>query len=341
MQRKRTWIVIALTLVVVFAFASLFWPTERASTLRERGAGERRILTDVPRVYRPEVAPFGVGVADVISRHRVIARFVMPGDVIPIEVQPSTRGEKYSVEAEGGALVPVSETAWRWHAPDSAGHYAIYVDERPSRSSIAINAFVMVPYDLDDEELRGYRIGQYRRELYRGDSAYVPPRGFIEVTRQNEDILVSPHFTLGQFLCKQESGYPKFLLLREQLILKLEMLLQEVNERGISTPTLHVMSAFRTPFYNRLIGNDTDYSRHLYGGAADVFVDANGDTYMDDVNSDGEVTREDAEFLAAIIEEQTREPWYEPFIGGLGIYSPAAHRGPFIHVDVRGAAVRW
>ena len=341
MQRKKLWIVIALALAVVVAFASLLWPARQGSTLRKGVSEERRILAKVPDAYRPEVAPFGVGVAGVISRHRVIARFVMPGEVVPIEIHPSARGEVYSVEAEGGALVPVSETAWRWHAPDSAGFYPIFVDERPSYVSIAINAFVMVPYDLDDEELRGYRIGQYRRELYRGDSAYVPPTGFIEVTRQNEDVLVSPHFTLGQFLCKQESGYPKFVLLREQLILKLEMLLREINERGIEAPTLHVMSAYRTPFYNRLIGNDTDYSRHLYGGAADVFVDANDDTYMDDVNGDGEVTREDAEFLAAIIEEQTSAKWYAPFVGGLGIYSPAAHRGPFIHVDVRGTAVRW
>lgn len=341
MQPKTLWIVIALVLAVTVAFASLFWPTDRVSTLREGGADERRIITEVPETYRHEVAPFGVGVAGVISRYSVIARFVMPGEVISIEVQPSSGDATYSVEADDGALVPVSETVWRWHAPDSAGHYPIYVDERPSRTSIAINAFVMVPYDLDDEELRGYRIGQYRRELYRGDSAYVPPTGFIEVTPQNEDVLVSPHFTLGQFLCKQESGYPKFVLLREQLILKLEMLLRELNERGIEAPTLHVMSAFRTPFYNRLIGNDTDYSRHLYGGAADVFVDANGDTFMDDVNGDDQVTRADAEFLAAIIEEQAEEAWYEPFIGGLGIYSPAAHRGPFIHVDVRGTAVRW
>ena len=28
-------------------------------------------------------------------------------------------------------------------------------------------------------------------------------------------------------------------------------------------------------------------------------------------------------------------------VGGLGIYGPAPHRGPFIHVDVRGEAARW
>ena len=30
-----------------------------------------------------------------------------------------------------------------------------------------------------------------------------------------------------------------------------------------------------------------------------------------------------------------------PFVGGLGIYGPAPHRGPFVHVDTRGEPVRW
>ena len=127
----------------------------------------------------------------------------------------------------------------------------------------------------------------------------------------------------------------------EAIVLKLEMILQEVNTLGVAASTLHVMSAFRTPHYNRSIGNRTIYSRHLYGDAADIFVDADGDGQMDDLNGDGQVTTDDAEVLAHIVEGKTAQTRYQPFLGGLGIYGPQPHRGPFVHVDVRGQRVRW
>jgi len=41
------------------------------------------------------------------------------------------------------------------------------------------------------------------------------------------------------------------------------------------------------------------------------------------------------------VRKKARETWYQPFIGGLGIYGPKPHRGPFVHVDVRGFRARW
>lgn len=341
MPNKKLWPAVALTLAIVVAFAALLWPTEPDSRLRSVQPTPRKILTQVGETYSPETASFSVQFKEVVSPYRVVAGFVMPGETMALEVHTPEHEDTFVVEAEGGEIDRVGETAWRWHAPDIAGHYPIHIDERRSGESITINAFVMVPYDQDDEYLRGYRIGQYKREPYRGDSAYMPPQGFVEVTPENRDVLVSPHFTLGQFLCKQESTYPKFVLVQESLILKLEMLLREINKRGLAVPTLHIMSAFRTPYYNRSIGNETDYSSHLYGGAADVFVDVDGDGYMDDLTDDNAVTREDAVFLARIVEAQAGVAGYQPFIGGLGIYSPAPHRGPFVHLDVRGTTVRW
>lgn len=341
MERKSLWSAVALALVVVFAFAMLMWPTEPDSSLRRVQPSPRKVLTQVGETYRPEEASFSVQFKDVVSPYRVMAAFVMPGEIMALEVESSETAGNYSAEAAGGVIEIAGEASWHWLAPDSAGHYPIHIDEQRSGESVTINAFVMVPYDLDDEHLQGYRIGQYKREPYKGDSAYAPPSGFVMVTPENRHVLVSPHFALGGFLAKQESKYPKFLLLRERLLLKLEMLLREINDRGLAVPTLHVMSAFRTPHYNRFIGNDTDYSSHLYGWAADIFVDVNGDGYMDDMNDDGDITREDAEFLAEILEEKTSDPEYQPFLGGMGVYSPAPHRGPFIHIDVRGSKVRW
>lgn len=341
MQKLRLWHVVAVMLVIVVAFVALLFPTDPGSKIVGVQPTPRNPLTQIGNTYRPEEAAFTVRLKKVEWPYRLASTFVMPGETVNLGVPAPNAEANYAVEAEGGKIEPSGRNGWRWHAPDSAGLYRIHIDERPSRERVTLNVFVMVPYDLDQKELRGYRIGQYRRELYKGDSSYTPPRGFVEVTPENLDVLVSPHFTLGQFLCKQESEFPKFVLLEERLLLKLEMLLREVNERGFEVPTLHVMSAFRTPYYNRSIGNDTDYSQHLYGGAADVFVDVNQDSYMDDLTEDGNVTREDAELLAGIIEEKVDEASYRPFLGGLGIYSPAPHRGPFVHVDVRGSMVRW
>ena len=174
-----------------------------------------------------------------------------------------------------------------------------------------------------------------------GNPKYDEPAGFVRVTPETQDVKVSPHFTLGQFLAKQASGWPKYLLLEPALLLKLERVLWAVNEAGVPARSLTVMSGFRTPAYNAAIGNTTVYSRHLYGDAADVFVDEDGDGVMDDLTGDGQVTEADAEWLAGVVEGLADRPWFRPLVGGLGVYGPAPHRGPFVHVDTRGEPVRW
>ena len=55
---------------------------------------------------------------------------------------------------------------------------------------------------------------------------------------------------------------------------------------------MQVMSGFRTPRYNHSGGNTAgraNLSRHMYGDAADVFVDNDRNGSMDDINGDGRV----------------------------------------------------
>jgi hypothetical protein len=153
--------------------------------------------------------------------------------------------------------------------------------------------------------------------------------------------LVAPHFTVGQFVSKQSGGYPKYLVLRERLLLKLEMLLEEVRSAGLPVTTFGILSGYRTPFYNRSIGNETRYSRHVYGDAADIYVDEDEDGTMDDLDGDGRITLDDARTLAAVVEGLSQKSWYQPFEGGLGLYKANAAHGPFVHVDVRGYPARW
>lgn len=348
-MKQRTATIIALSLIAVISLTAIIWtlrPDVTPGGFDLEGQMERDVLSEVPGEYRPEEAAFSVRFKDITTSYRVMGMFVMPGEETTIEIPNPDPTAHYEVEHTGGELMPSGTTTWQWRAPDEPGLHPIHIDQRAGEggifeSTITLNAFVMTPYDLDQEELNGYRIGTYRREPYRANPQFSPPEGFIEVTPALERVLVSPHFMLGEFLCKQVDSYPKYVLLKEELLLKLEWLLRELNGRGIEAPSFHVMSAYRTPFYNRLIGNTTSYSQHLYGGAADIFVDADGDEHMDDITRDGEVTTEDARLLAEIVESQTAKPAFEPLVGGLGIYEPAPHRGPFIHVDVRGVPTRW
>lgn len=61
------------------------------------------------------------------------------------------------------------------------------------------------------------------------------------------------------------------------------------------------MSGYRTPYYNRSIGNETRYSRHVYGDAADIYVDDDDDGIMDDLDGDGKSTLDDARTLGEVI----------------------------------------
>lgn len=54
----------------------------------------------------------------------------------------------------------------------------------------------------------------------------------------------------------------------------LEFILEKVNAQGYRWETFCVMSGYRTPYYNKAIGN-VRYSRHLWGDAADIFIDEN------------------------------------------------------------------
>jgi hypothetical protein len=282
-------------------------------------------------------APFGIRIGTVFNPYRVFGIFVMPGQTVELEVV-ETAMQDFVLETATGHQEPFIGRRLLWTAPSESGLHPVRIRAHPGGAEILVNVFVKVPHDHRNESLDGYLIGRYGQSP---DPAFARPRGFVELTPETEHALISPNFTLGQFRCKQNAGYPAFVLVQERLVLKLERLLEEVNARGIETASFHVMSAFRTPHYNRAIGNRTTFSQHLYGGAADIFIDISGNGRMDDITGDGRVTVEDARLLAGIVEDLTRLAEFRPFIGGLGIYAPAPHRGPFIHVDVRGSLARW
>ena len=188
-----------------------------------------------------------------------------------------------------------------------------------------------------------YYIGTWPTERGRRRPGYVTPSGFIEVTQENRDLPVSDHFSLGDFLTHgQESVWPKYLVLDMRLVDKLELVLLDLQERGYITNGVHVMSGFRTPQYNTAGGDPrgrASLSRHMYGDASDIFIDNDGNGWMDDLNRDGKLNLRDAEVILAAVERVERE--HPTLIGGAGTYPATTGHGPFIHIDVRGYRARW
>jgi uncharacterized protein YcbK (DUF882 family) len=168
----------------------------------------------------------------------------------------------------------------------------------------------------------------------------VPPKGFIEVTRENEDTKVSPNFRVKEFLTKQKSGYPKYLVLDERLVFLLEAIGAHLEPRGWDAGDIFVMSGYRTPYYNKQL-DDTKYSLHQWGRAADIFLDKDDNGKMDDFNNDKIISREDAVALAGVLENLAKTAELSSFIGGLGIYGSTSSHGPFVHVDTRPWKARW
>ncbi len=277
-----------------------------------------------------------------ITPYQVTAVFALPGEVIMLEPIGASHLGRYTLRSGSGGTVKTDGNLWMWTAPEETGLYSVRIVNLSPGDSITLNIFVMVPYDsLKGEYVGEYRIGEYPASAILDGVRYDPPRGFIEVRDEYRNVPVTPHFQLGQFLCKQARECAPYLVLSERLLLKLEFILERVNELGYRCDTFHVMSGYRTPFYNRAIGN-IDYSRHLWGDAADIFIDHDpADGMMDDLNGDGNLDIHDAMVLYGIIDELCGESWFEPFTGGLGKYGPNSSHGPFVHVDVRGCRARW
>ena len=201
----------------------------------------------------------------------------------------------------------------------------------------------------DFAEKLGGKIGEYRMGFWPGErrkalaTVYANPEGFIEVTEANADTYVSEHFRLRDFLTHDQQGvWPKYLVLRAPLVDKLELVISQLEARGTPVRRMSVMSGFRTPQYNARGGERSGrsrVSRHMYGDAADVFVDNDGDGRMDDLNRDGRIDSRDAKVILEAVEQVER--MHGDLVGGVGVYRATRAHGPFAHVDVRGKRARW
>ncbi len=304
-------------------------PTRQITSLLQQSAPATAYINDAVMTF---LSPLR-GVSG-----RVLFATRLPGAPI---VSNIPKGEKSALVGGSGVQI-----ASNFIAPGQAGTYKIAVQiDQATRFLNNFNLITLVPFS---EKVHGH-IGLYYLGTWpfeRGTPkapTYADPAGFIEVTPQNEDTPVSPHFRLRDFLTKdQPNVWPKYLLLNPKLVDKLELTIAELQAMGHPVTHVTIMSGFRTPNYNVHGGNTegrANLSRHMYGDAADIFVDNNRRGWMDDLNGDGKVDIHDAEVILAAVERVEQK--YPSLVGGVGVYSACCGHGPFAHIDVRGYRARW
>ena len=274
---------------------------------------------------------------DSARRTASLARFVLGESLLgrskKVRVRFVSRAKSMSL--------PILRELFGDSAATSPGLYATHTDS----SSDLFHFITLRPFaDKIAGRIGSYNIGFFpsERRAPRSD-AYNNPDGFIEVSAANQFTRVSEHFTLSDFLTHDQLPvWPKYLVLKEPLLDKLELVIAELRHMGIPVGQLHVMSGFRTPQYNQPgvgAGGRAQDSRHQFGDAADVYVVNGTRDWMSDLNHDGKVDSRDAKILATAAEHV--ELAHPELVGGIGIYRATSAHGPFVHIDVRGVRARW
>jgi hypothetical protein len=298
-------------------------------------------------------APLRADFAVFRAPSHIMSLFALPGETVPFDLATYAGAApqllpRYRIEASPGIRVELgSDMKFLLTSPDEVGIYPVVFQEVteptvPQPLPYRVQLVVMRPAnEAVNGVLDGYPVGRYPADDSSEPWAFQRPRGFIEVTPENENTLLSDHITLADLQCHLNAPFPHFLATQTSLLVKLEGIADELLQRGLPGDHIKVMSGFRTPEYNREIGNRTTFSRHIAGDAADIFIDKDGDGRMDDLNHDGRVNSRDARVLLALVEKMDDSEAYGPLVGGASAYRANREHGPFVHVDTRGYPARW
>ncbi len=270
---------------------------------------------------------------------QVRVQMVLPNERFdfPLEVRGDPGGLGYAwVRAQDSAAVTPSQplAGASVVAPGFSGFYRLEIEAESGRTIIdSVLVAVMVPYaNKIGQTLNGYRIGNYRSGI--DGEAPPPPRGFVEVTRETAELAVSKHMRLSDFIThdEQQDRWPKYVALDARVLDKVELVIAYVGAfRGgrDQRVSVGVHSGFRSPVHNQRVPRAARDSRHQYGDAADLAIDADGD---------GRVTWRDGMLVSLQVEQVERD--FPQYAGGLGLYGNQ-NGAPYVHIDVRGKRVRW
>lgn len=260
-----------------------------------------------------------------------LAFVVMPGDSVTLSVQSENAG--WSVTE--GCPSSGAGASFGWRAPRNHGIF--YVDV--SCGDAVEKYTVIVPVEScrwRTTTLNSYPIGSYED----GNSRNGIPDYFIELTASSSGARISTHLTIGQFLCHVEGNYPQYMAFDLRLADKLEAILVAVQEVYPQASDIRNISGFRTPAYNASIGNETTESLHLYGQAADIWIESwPSNNLMDDLDRNKRIDVYDGEYLVEIVRKLEVEG--KVVTGGASAYRWIPSHGPFVHIDIRGSRAVW
>jgi hypothetical protein len=269
--------------------------------------------------------------------------FALPGDSVeyPVEVRGDPAALAYAwvsiADTANAQPIPGTEVrplAAELAAPSEPGFYRLALVNGASHSLVdGPMLSVMVPFSRKlGSSLNGYRIGTYLAERL-GARAADAPIGFVEVDESLADLPLTKHLRLSDFLTHDEQErWPRYAALDARLLDKIELVVAEIGRLSgkgeDATLALDVHSGFRTPIHNRRVPRAARDSRHQYGDAADIAIDANGD---------GRVSFADTRLVAKAVE--VVEQSHPDLVGGMGLYNRGG--ASYVHIDARGRRVRW
>ena len=223
-----------------------------------------------------QAVPLSIGIRGHLVQQEVFSLFALPGEEIQLQLEAYDT-DKLRLQMLSQPFGVAGEQRWSLTAPSKPGLYPLRLEHLDSGEHTSLNLFVGQTLEDGAQEINDYRIGPTPPSHSKYPAFYPPPQMYFEVTADNVDTRLSPNFSLRQFLCKQDADYPKYVFIKESLLVLLEGLIQEVREAGYPVETFGIISGYRTPFYNRRIGNVPN-SRHVYGDAMDFYVDLNVST---------------------------------------------------------------
>ncbi|MBK6304877.1 MAG: DUF882 domain-containing protein [Gemmatimonadetes bacterium] len=286
----------------------------------------------------PPAPPVARLASTALGRSRgVNMRFALPGERVqfPLELDaaPSSVTFEWIPLGELASIDTAKVVAGTFNAPSRPGFYRLAVRNRGGATVIdSLTLAVLVPFEeKQGTAINGYQIGTYRAEKWGADLER--PRGFLEIEQPLAELPLSAHMRVGDFITHDEqTSWPRYAAIDGRLLDKLELIFDEIASwhggEGRAPVEVDVHSGFRTPVYNQRVPRAAADSRHQYGDAADIAIDA---------NRDGRVNSRDVRLIELAVEIIERK--HPDLVGGLGVYTQ--NGSSYAHIDARGKKARW
>ncbi len=278
----------------------------------------------------PSGPAFGISVNGIPLQPHMMAFTAFPHETVTLSYRDSLNWSVPDLGFTG------TGKEFSFNLPGSHGTYTVTASD-----SETVQDYIMV-VPLNTAQFRTNTLNSFPIGFY-GDGNTrdnLPDRGFIELWPGTFDARISTHLTFSDFLGHTEGGWPQYMVLDLRLVHKLECVFEQVALLYPEARSIHCISGFRTPAYNAAIGNDTGFSLHLYGAAADFWIEGWPDNdLIDDLDRNKRIDVYDGEFIVEVT--RALEAAGEVATGGASAYRWIPTHGPFVHLDTRGSAAVW